>query len=393
MRLSPIRALLAAQFISAFVDNMVLFLVRGILIHEGAPEYYLSLVQGTFLFSYIILAPIVGAFADRLPKAKVLLIGNGFKALGVVAMIMGMNPAFAYGLVGVGAVIYSPAKYGLLPWLTKSEPELLKANAHLEGTTILAILTGAIAGGYIADVSSWIGLISCILLYGASMAVTFWIPWDAGNPAIRYGKSIREFWREVKELFLDDGARFSLIGTGSFWMATAVLRLILFTWVPLQLGIHEGIYIGAIIGITGIGVALGAVTTPKLISLEKYTKTLYYGAAMGLCILGFLWVDHWAPTCLLLLVIGFLGGVYIVPMNACLQRIGHQTIGAGKTIAVQNLFENTYMFVGVAAYMDATRLGVSTDRSIGTVGVVFLLIVGVMAVSAYWRRLRSKPLQ
>lgn len=392
MKLFPLQALLTAQFLSAFVDNMILFLVRGILIAGQAPEYYLSFVQGTFLLSYIILAPVVGAFADRQPKAKVLLVGNGVKALGVLAMMTGANPALAYGLVGVGAVIYSPAKYGLLPWLTKSEPELLKANAHLEGTTILAILTGAIAGGYIADFSPSLGLIVCMVLYGASMAFTYWIPWDAGNPAIRYGTSIRMFWSEVKGLFFDDAARFSLIGTSSFWMVTAVLRLILFVWVPWKLGIDEGIYIGAIIGITGIGVAVGAVLTPKLISLEKYTKTLYYGAAMGIGIFSFLLLDHWILTCVMLFVIGVLGGIYIVPMNACLQRVGQQTIGAGKTIAVQNLFENSFMCAGVFAYMEGTRLGASVHLSIGASGIFFLLIIVIMGLSTYWRQWRKKKM-
>lgn len=386
MTLSPLRALLTAQFLSAFVDNMILFLVRGILIANQAPDYYLSFVQGTFLLAYIILAPIVGAFADRQPKAKVLLIGNGVKALGVLAMMMGLNPAFSYAIVGVGAVIYSPAKYGLLPWLTKSEPELLKANAHLEGTTILAILSGAIVGGMIADISPWWGLVSCMVLYGASMLFTYWIPWDAGNAAIQYGTSIRMFWSEVKGLFFDDAARFSLIGTSSFWMVTAVLRLILFVWVPWKLGIDQGIYIGGIIGITGIGVAVGAILTPKLISLEKYTKTLYYGLAMGVSIFSFLWIDHWMLTSLMLFVIGVLGGVYIVPMNACLQRVGHKTIGAGKTIAVQNLFENVFMCVGVFAYMEGTRLGASINQSIGIAGIAFLLIILIMGMSTYWRK-------
>ena len=378
IRLSPLNALLVAQFISAFVDNMILFLVRGILIADAYPDYYLSLVQGTFLFSYILLAPIVGAYADRHSKAKVLLVGNGLKAAGVVAMLLGSNPALAYGLVGVGAVVYSPAKYGLLPWLTKSEPELLKANAHLESTTILAILTGAIAGGIVADHSPQIGFALCIILYGLSMSATYWIPWDGGNKAIYYGESLKDFWTDIKGLFRDPAARFSLIGTGSFWMATGVLRLILFVWVPLKLGIESGASIGLIIGITGIGIALGATMTPRLISLDQYRRTLGYGFGMGLGILAFLFVDNLILTGFFLLLIGFLGGVYIVPMNACLQRVGHSTIGAGKTIAIQNLVENTFMFIGVAAYMEATRTGVMVNDSIAVVGTLFLLIVAGM---------------
>lgn len=386
-RISPLNLLLGAQFLSAFVDNMIFFSVRAILINQGYPDYYLSYVQSTFLFAYIILAPIVGAFADRNPKSQVLLIGNGVKALGVLAMFLGLDPALSYGIVGIGAVIYSPAKYGILPWLTKNEDALLKANAHLEGTTIVAILTGAIAGGYLADISPGLSLIASGLLYGVSIAVAWFIPKDAGDESIHYGKSVREFFQDIWVLVKDPAARYSLAGTGSFWLATAVLRLILFSWIPLVLGIKSGTQIGMIIGVTGIGVCIGAVVTPYLVSLEKYRRTLFYGFGMAIGIFSMLGITSLWPTIMILLIVGFLGGVYIVPMNACLQKAGSVTIGAGKTIAIQNLVENSFMLLGATAYMEASRQNISIYKSIGGTGIVFLLILLLMAVITVRRRL------
>jgi len=386
-RLSPLNLLLLAQFLSAFVDNMILFSVRAILITQGYEDYYLSFVQGVFLFAYVILAPLVGAFADRNPKSTVLLIGNGVKTVGVLAMMVGMNPALAYGIVGIGAVIYSPAKYGILPWLTSNENQLLKANAHLEGTTILAILTGAIAGGYLADVSPLLSLVIPGVLYGLSIGIAWFIPKNPGDEAIRYGRSARDFFKDTAFLFRDPVARYSLVGTGAFWMATSVLRMILFAWVPLMLGINDGASIAKVIGITGVGICVGSVLTPYLISLEKYQRTLFYGFGMGACILAMLVVSSLWQTVALLLLVGFLGGVYIVPMNACLQKIGGATIGSGKTIAIQNLVENSFMFLGIIGYMEASRLGVSVHRSIQGVGILFLGILFLMLATIISRKI------
>ena len=388
-RIAPLNLLLIAQFLSAFVDNMIFFSVRAILINQGYPDYYLSYVQSTFLFAYIILAPIVGAFADRNAKSQVLLIGNAVKALGVLAMLMGVDPALSYGIVGVGAVIYSPAKYGILPWLTKSEDALLKANAHLEGTTIVAILTGAIAGGYLADLSPALSLIASGVLYGASIAVAWFIPKDTGDETIRYGKSAMEFFQDTWDLLKNPAARYSLIGTGSFWMATIVSRLILFSWIPVVLGIHDGAFIGIIVGVTGIGICVGAVMTPYLISLEKYRRTLFYGFGMAGGIFAMLGAVTLWQTVVILLIVGFLGGVYIVPMNACLQKTGSVTIGAGKTIAIQNLVENSFMFFGMTVYMEASRQNISINNSIKGTGVVFLIILGIMAAVTIRRRMAN----
>lgn len=389
MRVSPLNLLLYSQFLSAFVDNMILFLVRGILIRDQAPDSQLFFVQGVFLFSYVILAPIVGAFADRNPKAKVLLIGNGIKALGVVIMLLGVNPAWAYALVGVGAVVYSPAKYGILPWLTKHESELLKANAHLESTTILAILLGTVAGGYAADFSIYWGLIGAGVLYLLSIAIAWTIPKDQGNESVQYGKSVKEFFSDLMVLFRNRPARFSLIGTGSFWMATAVLRMILFIWIPAKLGIHESSEIGKIIGVTGIGTVLGALATPYLVSIEKYQKTLFYGFGMGALIFAFLGVTTLWQTLIVLLLAGFFGGVYIVPMNACLQKEGNNTIGAGKTIAIQNLVENSFMLIGVASLTTATDAGFSLDQMISGTGISFKAIILLMIVVTVFRSKRE----
>ena len=379
-KLLPLKALFTAQFLSAFVDNMILFIVQGIIIRNGYPIYYLPLVQSMFLFSYIILSPWVGRFADKNPKAHVLIIGNIVKAVGVLLLLIGCNPAISYAVVGIGAVIYSPAKYGILPFLTKDENELLKANSALESYTIVAILAGAIAGGYLADRSIMFALCISILIYGGSIIVSKMIPKDKGNLEISYKNAIREFWADMVILFRNKHSHYSLVGTGSFWLASAVLRMIIFVWVPLTLGICSGTKISMIIAVTGVGIAIGAVITPYFISMNTYYRTIWFGFGMGVCILAFIFITTLPLTIVGLLLIGCLGGIYIVPMNACLQNVGHYLIGAGKTIAVQNFIENTFMFIGVGIYTLATMRNVDVNISLGIVGMVLILVVTYLVV-------------
>lgn len=377
-RLSPLGALFTAQFLSAFVDNMILFVAQAVIVRDALPGYYLPLVQSAFLAAYILLSPWVGRFADMRPKAEVLVFGNLIKSAGVLALLSGVDPVPCYALVGVGSAVYSPAKYGILPFLTRNADELLWANSRLESYTILAILSGSVTGGFLSDLSIAGALVACAVLYGMSIAVSLTIPRDAGNPEIRYAHAVREFVRDTLVLLRIPGSRYSLVGTGSFWMASAVLRMIIFVWVPATLGIFSGTRISMIIAVTGLGIAVGAFLTPWLVSIRTYRRTLWYGLAMGLCILAFLQIGTLWATVGMLLLTGALGGIYIVPMNACLQQVGHRRVGAGKTIAVQNFLENSFMFLGVSAYTAATRAGVPLSASLGATGAALLAMVGFM---------------
>lgn len=376
---SPLKALFLAQFLSAFVDNMILFLALGILQRDQYPDYYLPFVQSTFLAAYIIFSPWVGRFADKHPKSKVLIIGNAVKALGICLLFFGINPALSYGVVGIGAVIYSPAKYGILPWLTKGDDALLDANAKLESYTILAILLGSVAGGIFADVSIVLGLVISFLLYMASIAVNTAIPNDAGNPGITYENAIKRFISDTRELFVRPVSRFALIGCGSFWFSTSVLRIIILAWIPVTLAIVSNTQVSLIVATTGVGIVVGALLTPKILSVSTIHRTIVLGAALVACIISFIFIQDLYVTIFMLLFVGMFGGIYIVPMNTVLQEVGHQSIGAGKTIAVQNFVENIFMFVGMGAFTMAMQQKIGLGTSIFVVGMTLLAMVIYLA--------------
>lgn len=376
--LKPLPALYLAQFLSAFVDNMLLFIAQAIIVRDNYPYYYLPVVQGTFLFVYIVFSPWVGRYADKHAKASVLIHGNLIKLGGVVLFVFGCDPALGYALVGVGAVVYSPAKYGILPYLTTGQNELLQANSRLETYTIAAILSGSVAGGFLTDYSLPLALGLAGGLYGVSLLFTLLIPCQPGDASINYRHALRAFIGNVGVLAGLRQSRYSLVGTGSFWFASAVLRLAVFIWLPLMLGAVGNSEISLVFAATGVGTAVGAIITPALITIRTYKRTFIAGLAIAGLIFVFPAVNSLAVAALVLFLVGVAGGLYVVPLNACLQDVGHRLIGAGKTIAVQNFVENVFMLFGVGAYSLAIRAGVDINQAILATGALLAAMLGYL---------------
>lgn len=380
MKMKPLHTLNLTQFLSAFADNMILFITLAIIKQNAFPDYYIGVVQASFLVAFVLLAPFVGAVADKNSKSRVLLVGNAIKSIGIIAMFLHVDPAVSYGIVGIGAAVYSPAKYGILPALTHSEHELLGANARMEGYTILAILLGSVCGGILAKISLSGSMIACLALYLLSLQLTLQMPKMQGDPSIRYGKAARTFLSDMSALLKDRATRFSLVGTGSFWMTSSVVRLAIIAWVPAHLGIESIDQISMLVAVTGVGIMIGALMTPKLVPAKRYYNSFIFGILMIICILLFPLITNLYTTIGLLLLVGFSGGVFIVPMNAVLQDRGQGMVGAGKTIAVQNFLENAMMLAGVGLYTQISKDGLSPDLSITGIacilaGFVVYLIV------------------
>lgn len=373
----PLHSLVFTQFISAFADNVNFFIIIGIIMRQGTtnPEGYVLDIQMGFLLAYVVLAPLVGAYADRNAKTKVLFMGNLLKSIGITMLLFGLNPIICYAVLGIGAVVYSPAKYGILTELTHSEQGLLRANAMVEGTTILAILLGTVAGGILADISDLAGILTCLTGYIISLLFTLLIPRKPGNSAIRYGQSTKEFFADFKKLMVNSKTRFSLIGTGAFWLTASVTRIALIAWLPVNLGITNTTQQSMIIGVTAIGVVLSSLVTSKLVSAGKLYKSYIYGYLMvGLVVVAAFMNSLWI-TVVLLLLIGLFGGVFLIPLNTLLQEVGKDIIGPGKTIAIQNFVENSLTVSGLFLFKMLVATELPIQMSIVGIGVILLCFI------------------
>ncbi|WP_245855967.1 lysophospholipid transporter LplT [Paenibacillus rigui] len=388
MNAKALNALYITQFLSAFSDNMSLLVISSLLTKNGFSPESLALVTIAFFLPYILLAPFVGPLADKLPKAVVLILGNLIKLLGIAALLLIDASSIVmlmlcYFTVGIGAVVYSPAKYGILPELTATNQELFQANSRIEAFTILAILTGIGGGGAIVSIAPTVpSVLLCAALYALSLGMTFFIPRMPGNPSIRFTREAGQFFKSIGLLLHNPTTKFSLIGTGAFWMSSAVLRTAVLAWIPIALGFSPNdISVSLILATTSIGIVIGAFLAPKLIQLSQFHKSILYGFLMLALIFIFPWVHSTPIAIVLLLAVGCMGGIFIVPMNTVLQEEGLSLVGSGKTIAVQNFVENIMMLVGSGLYYFAVDQGLSISMAIVIQGLIMLLILSFLRLN------------
>jgi MFS family permease len=393
--------ILTAQFFSALADNALLFAAIALLKELNAPDWQVPVLQQFFIFSYIVLAPFVGAFADALPKGRVMFISNSIKFAGCIAMLLGMHPLSAYAVVGFGASAYSPAKYGILTeYLPPSR--LVWANGWMEGLTVASIIIGAVIGGFLItpkvalpmlDLFDIPGIdtgistppefaISIVTsLYVIAAIFNLYIPSVAMDhkPLRRNPLYIlHDFWHCFRLLWRDPLGQVSLAVTTLFWGAGATLRLIVLTWalMALSLPLEKATLLTAWVA---LGVAIGSVIAAKCVRLENSVRVLPVGIMMGFAVLGMILITNiWIAVALLILV-GAMAGFFVVPMNALLQHRGHLLMGAGHSIAVQNFNENLSILVMLGAY----ALMIKWGWTINTIIVVFGFFVSIIMTWLY----------
>jgi len=388
--------IMAAQFFSSLADNALLFVAIDLLVSMKSPAWITPLLKLSFTLFYVLLAAFVGAFADSMPKGKVMFISNLIKVAGCLLIFADVHPLLAYALVGFGAAVYSPAKYGILTELLPAE-KLVAANGWVEGLTVLSIIFGTVLGGKLvgAQVSGFLlsfdfpfidtgidtppeaALCVVVAIYALAALFNTRIP-DTGcvyghqerNPV----KLIGEFSNCVALLWKDKLGQISLAVTTLFWGAAQTLQFIVLEWAnrTLHLTYEQAT---SLVGVVAIGVALGAVLSARFIALRKSLSVIPMGIAMGLIVMSMTLVTSVKVAYPLLILVGLLGGFFLVPMNALLQHRGHVLMSAGHSIAVQNFNENLSILTMLAVYSLMLRAHLNLDVIIVLFG---LFLAGTM---------------
>jgi LPLT family lysophospholipid transporter-like MFS transporter len=407
--------IMAAQFFSSLADNALLIAAIALLAQLHAPAWMTPLLKLFFVLSYVLLAAFVGAFADSRPKGNVMFITNTIKFVGCVAMLFGSHPLLSYAIVGLGAAAYSPAKYGILTELLPPE-KLVAANGWIEGLTVGSIILGTVLGGVLIsttvsqsllaldmptfetgiDTPAESAIMIIMMIYVVAALINLKIP-DTGARYVSQKTNpielVKDFAICFKTLWNDRLGQISLAVTTLFWGAGATLQFIVIKWA--QVALHMNLSQGAILqAISAVGVAGGAVYAAWRIPLRKSLNVLPYGIAMGLvvCVMAVYNSDllpntsifsfgkfdvtlNLLPAYLLLILVGWLAGYFVVPMNALLQHRGHVLMSAGHSIAVQNFNENISVLMMLLIYSLLIWLDVPIQIVIVGFGVAVSLIM------------------
>jgi MFS family permease len=394
--------IMGAQFFSSLADNALFVAAVQLLRTSHAPQWQQAALVPMFALFYVVLAPFVGAFADSMPKGRVMLISNFIKVGGCLFMLFGTHPLLAYAVVGLGAAAYSPAKYGILTELLPAS-QLVKANGWIEGLTIGSIILGVLLGGQLVGphVSRYLlgidipGITTginnpaeaaiSVLIFVYLLAAWFntHIPLTGVlmRPMPKQLMSLLpDFWTCNTRLWRDKLGQISLAATTLIWGVAGNLRFIVLAWAAAALG-YSVTQASALQGVVAIGMAVGAVVASMRMKLEDGPRVITLGILMGLLIIGLIFIDNVWVAAPFLIGLGALGGFLVVPMNALLQHRGHNLMGAGRSIAVQNFNEQACILVLGAFYSLSTGLGLPTFAAITGFGLV---IAGFMWLIRRW---------
>jgi len=373
-----ILSVLATQFLTAFADNAILFTIITLIMNQtDIGTWYIPALQASFLIAFVFLAPWVGKLADTRPKPSVLFGANIVKAIGAALLIFQVESLLAYAIIGLGAAAYSPAKYGILPELV-DEKELVKANGWIEGSTIVAILSGTVVGAVISEYSITLALWVVIALYALSAIIALTIRHTLIVSQSKQSVS-KNFFSQMKGLLATPRARFATLGVSLFWAAATVLRVLLVAWAPAILFIHGTTEIALLTMFVAIGIAVGSILVPRLIPMAYLRRARIAAYAMGIVIVLLATMDNIGIARIALFLAGICGGLFVVPINAALQEIGHKTIGSGGAVAIQNFFENLAMLLASGVYVLVAGLGV--DPILTMIGLGLFVIIATMIVS------------
>jgi MFS transporter, LPLT family, lysophospholipid transporter len=394
--------IMSAQFFSSLADNALFIAAVELLRTGGAPSWQAAALVPMFALFYVILAPFVGAFADSLPKGRVMFVSNAIKVVGCLMMLFGTHPLLAYAIVGLGAAAYSPAKYGILTELLPPS-QLVKANGWIEGLTIASIILGILMGGQLVgpaiaprflafdfplidtgiDTPPEFAIFVLIFVYAVAAWFNTRIPHTGvemrpmpRNPL----ELVPDFWSCNSRLWRDKLGQISLATTTLFWGVSGNLRYIILAWSAAALG-YSTTQASALTGVVALGTAVGAVVASMRMKLEYATGVIPLGIAMGVLVIAMNFIGNVWVAAPFLVLLGGLGGFLVVPMNALLQHRGHNLMGAGRSIAVQNFNEQACILGLGAFYSLSAGLGMSAFGAITAFGIV---VAGVMWAIKRW---------
>ncbi len=393
--------LLGSQFLSAIGDNIILAVILGQLtflnrqhqITDDQLRTYNAIYTCILFVPYIVLAPLAGFLNDRFAKTRWLLGGNAIKLFGCAIAVLSVWFGYkwqglGYFIIGIGACIYSPAKYGILPEILPRE-RLVKANGTMEVLTLIAILIGPYSGAAMVDalpVLVCYGIIAGIFV--VSLSFNLLMTATPENREIQFRSSAREFTSNLKVLAGSPRLIRILLGTGVFWVCGAVLKMNFQPWGLKTLHFQNNKEIAELGLWLGIGIMAGSILSGQLHKVGDLRSTRLYGLLLAgfILVLGF--ITHRLAVIPFLIFLGASAGLFLIPLNAALQaESAHDKLG--KTIATQNFIENLAMVVGGALVV----VGIQMDMSPPAIFLGLACFVGIAIACLKFPERPAVPLE
>jgi acyl-[acyl-carrier-protein]-phospholipid O-acyltransferase/long-chain-fatty-acid--[acyl-carrier-protein] ligase len=344
------------QFLGAFNDNFLKMIVSFVALNRaaGSADGYVELIAFLFILPSALFSGYAGHLADVYSKRTILVAVKGFEiAIMVLTLaiffIGAIEPMLAaVFLMGLHAAFFSPAKYGILPEMLP-ETELSRGNGLLEMSTFMAIILGTSLGGAIFDL--WKNQLPLIGLLMIAIAIAGYYS-SLGIPQVPASGAVKLLrlnpFSEIREgltrLRTDRTLWLTVIGISYFWFLGALVNINILSFGKELLQLDE-FHIGLLATFLAIGIGVGSLAAGRLSGDHIELGLVPLGSIlMGVCLALVAWsAPSYPHTAAALVLLGFSGGLFAVPLNALLQqRAGKEE--KGQLIATNN-FLNT---IGIA---------------------------------------------
>ncbi len=394
LRARGFASLLWTQLLGAFNDSVfkiVVTLLATTVTSGGSGSRDLALVGVVFILPFFLFSGYAGHLADSRNKRTVLIATKSIEIFSMLLAVWALwIGSFAFLLVvlflmALQSTLFSPAKYGIVPEMVPDK-DLSRANALVQMTTNLAIIFGTWIGSEM--LAAWpgdsrrIGVVLVVIAV-AGFSASFGIG-RVPDPAVRKAFQLNP-WSEIgqglRTLYSDKPLWLTVLGISYFWMLGALLQLdiVLFTRDTLQAGQAGQAWAGRLIAFMGLGIAVGSLAAGRLSGDKVELGLTPLGSiGMGLAGLGLAAGDSFLRAGLFMALLGFAGGLFIVPLNSLLQQRSDAS-ERGRLIAANN-FLNMFGVLAASGALYALNdlAAIGPDRTIFVFGIMTFVVTAYM---------------
>jgi acyl-[acyl-carrier-protein]-phospholipid O-acyltransferase / long-chain-fatty-acid--[acyl-carrier-protein] ligase len=396
LRISSFAYLNICQFCGALNDNLYKLIIVFLLVHLHGERIInvVMIITGTiFIVPYLLFSVPSGTLSDRYSKRNIIVL---IKAAEVLVMLAGvlafwlesaiLSYIVLFFMSTIGA-IFSPSKYGIIPEIVE-RPKISRANGILTGLTVIATILGSFLASALTQLTganypliAWFAVVISVLGLAGAIGIGYTPPSGAtGRLSLRV---VREIMRVLKRSRMENYLLTAIIGSALFYTIGSYMQLNILPYSIQSLGLTEveGNYI---FSVAAIGIALGAYTSGRLAGQDV---ELGIGPVAGIGIFAFmvlLYVFQHSLTMvvILFLILGFMGGLYLVPFDAYIQ-VASPDQERGENVAASNILA----FLGIAFGVFLLFLFAEVFRLTAAGGFVGMALITVTAAILLIRRL------
>ena len=377
----------ATQFLGALNDNIFKLIIIYLLINLKGPEEAPSILAtagAIFVIPFLLFSAAAGILADRISKRTILV---GMKIVEAVIMLLSVfaiyfqSELFCYiflFLMAAQSALFGPSKYGIIPEIVPQE-KVSKANGIMTSLTFLAIIFGTFLATFITDVTNKnfvVGSLFCLFIAAAGLITSLKIE---ATRAQRSKKKIRPlFIYEIYQTLALSYKRVHLLpaifGSAFFLFIGAFVQLNIIPFAMQSLKLTE-VGGGYLFLATAIGIALGSLVAGK-ISKDKVQPGLscISGFLLSfLLIMLFIFSKFLALTIVILMLLGFFGGMFLIPLESFIQ-VAAPDARRGQIVAASNFLGFTGVLIAsVCLWINSDILKISSASGFALIGVATLV--------------------